>query len=174
MKVFASSKEQRLRRKQLLTKIPKLNKEWRVSFEVKPSLYKAQNSSVFHMTVGGREAKPGYQTPAVWFHKTEGILIAAYVNGNDSFLKTFKGLPESGEWIKIEISQVKAGSQYVYSIAINGAEKFSMENTRAEQFSNVRVFASSPYYSGQIGSIRKVTVENKVDGKLETQLTEEL
>ena len=168
MKVFASSKEQRLRRKQLLTKIPKLNKEWRVSFEVKPSLYKAQKSSVFHMTVGGREAKPGYQTPAVWFHKTEGILIAAYVNGNDSFLKTFKGLPESGEWIKIEISQVKAGSQYVYSIAINGEERFSEENTRAEEFSNVHVYAPSPFFEGQKGSIRNVTVENKEDGEIST------
>ena len=168
MKVFASSKEQRLRRKQLLTKIPKLSKEWRVSFEVKPSLYKAQKSSVFHMTVGGREAKPGYQTPAVWFHKTEGILIAAYVNGNDSFLKTFKGLPESGEWIKIEISQVKAGSQYVYSIAINGEERFSEENTRAEEFSNVHVYAPSPFFEGQKGSIRNVTVENKEDGEIST------
>ena len=168
VKVFTSSKEQRLRRRQLLTKIAKLNKEWRVSFEVKPSLYKAQKCSVFHMTVGGRGAKPGHQTPAVWFHQTEGILIASYVNGNDSFLKTFKGFPETGEWIKIEISQVKAGSQYVYSIAINGEERFSEENTMAEEFFNVHVYASSPFFQGQKGSIRNVTVENKEDGKIST------
>ena len=126
------------------------------------------------MTAGGKGSKAGDQTPAVWIHKRKGIMVAAYVNGKKGFLKTFKGLPNSGEWIKIEISQVKAGSQYIYSIAINGEEKFSMEHTRAEEFSNVRVFGSSPYYSGQIGSIRNVTVENKADGKLRTQLTEEL
>ena len=120
------------------------------------------------MTVGGRGPRPGHQTPAVWFHKTEGILIASYFNGNDSFLKTFKGLPERGEWIKIEISQVKAGSQYVYSIAINGEERFSEENTMAEEFSNVHVYAPSPFFQGQKGSIRNVTVENKEDGKIST------
>ena len=156
-----------------LTTIDKLNKEWRVSFEVNPTSYRDKLGSVLHMTAGGKGSKPGDQTPAVWFNQKE-ILVAAYVNGNKSFLKTFKGLPNSGEWIKIEISQVKAGSQYIYSIAINGEEKFSMEHTKAEEFSNVRVFASSPYYSGQIGSIRNVTVENKADGKLESQLTEEL
>ena len=166
MKVFTSSKEQRLKRRQLLTKIAKLNKEWRVSFEVKPTICKTQQCSVFHMTVGGRGARPGHQTPAVWFHKTEGILVAGYVNGNYSFMQTFKGLPERGEWIRIEISQVKAGSQYVYSIAINGEERFSEENTRAEQFSNVHVYASSPFSQGQKGSIRNVTVENKEDGKI--------
>ena len=174
IKVYASSKPLKLKRNKLLTRISKLNKEWRVSFEVNPTRFRAKQSSVFHMTAGGKNSKPGDQTPAVWFHKSKGIMVAAYVNGKKGFLKTFKGLPNSGEWIKIKISQVKAGPQYIYSIAINGAEKFSMEHTRAEEFSNVRVFASSPYYSGQIGSIRKVTVENKVDGKLETQLTEEL
>ena len=165
IKVYASSKTQQLKKNKLLTRISKLNKEWRVSFEVNPTSYKPKVSSVLHMTAGGKGSKAGDQTPAVWIHKRKGIMVAAYVNGKKGFLKTFKGLPNSGEWIKMEISQVKAGSQYIYSIAINGEEKFSMEHTRAEEFSNVRVFASSPYYSGQIGSIRNVTVENKADGK---------
>ena len=168
IKVYTSSKEQRLKRKKLLTRIAKLKKEWRVSFEVKPTSYKATRSSVFHMTVGGRGGRPGDQTPAVWFHKTEGILVASYVNGNKSFLKTFDNLPEIGEWVKIDISQVKAGSQFVYSISINGEEKFSEENTKAAEFSNVQVFASSPFSKGQVGSIRNVTVENKVDGKIKS------
>ena len=174
IKVYASSKTQQLKKNKLLTWISKLNKEWRVSFEVNPTSYRAKLSSVLHMTAGGKGSKPGDQTPAVWFHKRKGILVAAYVNGTKGFLKTFKGLPNSGEWIKIEISQVKAGTQYLYSIAINGEEKFAMEHTKAEEFSNVGVFASSPYFSGQKGLIRNVTVENKADGKLETKLTEEL
>ena len=166
IKVFASSKTQQLKKRKLLTRIAKLNKEWRVSFEVKPTAFKAKVSSVLHLTAGGKGSKPGYQTPAVWFHKTKGILVAAFVNGKNSFLKTFKGLlPESGDWVKIEVSQVKAGSQYIYSIAINGEEQFSVENRKPAEFSNVSVFASSPYFSGQMGSIRNVTVENKADGK---------
>ena len=166
IKVFASSKTQQLKKGKLLTRIAKLNKEWRVSFEVKPTGFKAKLSSVLHLTAGSRGSKPGDQTPAVWFHKTKGILVAAFVNGKNSFLKTFKDLlPESGDWVKIEVSQVKAGSQYIYSIAINGEEQFSVENRKAAEFSNVSVFASSPYFSGQMGSIRNVTVENKADGK---------
>ena len=166
IKVYASSKGQQLKKGKLLTRIAKLNKEWRVSFEVKPTSFKAKLSSVLHMTtVKGKGAKPGDQTSAVWFHKTNGILIAAYVNGNKSFVKTFEGLPKSGEWIKIDISQVKAGSQYIYTIAINGQEEFSEENTKAVEFSNVHVYASSPFFSDQKGTIRNVTVENRVDGK---------
>ena len=77
-----------MKRKKLLTRIAKLNKEWRVSFEVKPTSYKAKQSSVFHMSAKGQAGKPGDQTPAVWFHKTKGILVEAFVNGNKSFLKT--------------------------------------------------------------------------------------
>ena len=154
-----------MKRKKLLTRIAKLNKEWRVSFEVKPTSYKAKQSSVFHMSAKGQAGKPGDQTPAVWFHKTKGILVEAFVNGNKSFLKTFDSLPKSGEWIKIDISQVKAGSQFIYTISINGEEKFSEENTKAAEFSNVHVYASSPNFIGQKGTIRNVTIENRVDGK---------
>ena len=163
--MYASSKEQRLKRKKLLTRIAKLNKEWRVSFEVKPTSYKAKQSSVFHMSAKGQAGKPGDQTPAVWFHKKEGVLVEAFVNGNKSFLKTFDSLPKIGEWIKIDISQEKAGSQFIYTISINGEEKFSEENTKAAEFSNVQVYASSPNFIGQKGTIRNVTIENRVDGK---------
>ena len=166
--MFTSSREQKLKRKNLLTTIAKLNKEWRVSFEVNPTSFKAQKSSVFHMTVGGRGARPGHQTPAVWFHKTEGILVGAFVNDNHSFLKTFEAFPDRREWVKIEISQVLAGSQYIYTISINGEEKFSVENIRVKEFYKVQVFASSPFFLGQKGSIRNVTVENKEDGKIST------
>ena len=154
-----------MQRKKLLTTIAKLNKEWRVSFEVKATRYEEKRSSVFHMSAKGQGGKPGDQTPAVWFHKKEGVLVEAYVNGNKSFLKTFDSLPKSGEWIKIDISQAKAGSQYIYTISINGEEMFSEENTRAAEFSNVHVYASSPNFIGQKGTIRNVTVENRVDGK---------
>ena len=82
IKVFASSKAQQLKKRKLLTRIAKLHKEWRVSFEVKPTAFKAKLCSVLHMTVGGKGSKPGDQTPAVWFHKRKGILVAAFVNGS--------------------------------------------------------------------------------------------
>ena len=163
--MYTSSKTQKLKKRKLLTRIAKLNMEWRVSFEVKPTAFKAKVSSVLHMTAGGKGSKPGDQTPAVWFHKTKGILVEAFVNGNKSFLKTFDSLPKSGEWIKIDISQVKAGSQFIYTISINGEEKFSEENTKAAEFSNVHIYASSPNFIGQKGTIRNVTIENRVDGK---------
>ena len=166
--MYASSKGQQLKKGKLLTRIAKLNMEWRVSFEVRPTSFKAKKSSVLHMTTvkgKGKGSKPRDQTSSVWFHKADGIVVAAYVNGNKSFVKTFEGLPKSGEWIKIDISQVKAGSQYIYTIAINGQEKFSEENTKAIEFSDVHVYASSPFFSAQKGTIRNVTVENRVDGK---------
>ena len=143
--------------------------KWRVSLEFKAGTYGASGlKQVFHMTVGGkgigRGSKYGDRTPAVWTDPTKGILISSAVNNRVSYSKWFKPLPAEGEWVKIEVGQEQVGSKMIYSISIDGTQRFSIENTHPAEFENVKVFASSDWHVAQAGSIRGLKIESKLPG----------
>ena len=152
----------------MLTTIPLLKKEWRISF-----LFKAKEfdglSQVLHLTTGGKGAgsgaKYGDRTPAIWTHSTKGFLISSAVGGKFSYSKYFKALPSTGEWINIEVGQEMVGKDVVYYISIGGKKLLSVKNSRASEFEIVQVFASSSWYSPVDGFIKNLLIENKNDGR---------
>ena len=75
--------EHAISKDKLLATIPKLPNEWRLSFEVKPDDYSVNSyASVLHMTIGGKGGKiVGERTPAIWFHKSKGILVSTALGG---------------------------------------------------------------------------------------------
>ena len=117
------------------------------------------------MTIGDNTGTVGDRTPALWIHKTRGVYIATALNGVASVAKFFKTKkPALNEWTRVEISQVKNGRKYLFSVAIKGETLWSEENTRPKEFTDVMVFASSDWYAAQDGSIRHFEIENKVPG----------
>ena len=118
-----------------------------------------------HLTIGDNTGTVGDRTPALWIHKTRGVYIATALNGVASVAKFFKTKkPVLNEWTRVEISQVKNGRKYLFSVAIKGETLWSEENTRPKEFTDVMVFASSNWYAAQDGSIRHFEIENKVPG----------
>merc|ERR1711974_300737 len=148
------------------TTIPTLKKEWRVSFEFKPTSLK-EISQVLHMTTGGKGYGPGSKygdrTPAVWISPQRGFFVSSAVGGKHSYgaYTGRKNLPSIGDWIKVEVGQELEGPRVVYSIAIDGKKVFSMANSLPSEFANVKVFASSNWYAPQSGFIRNLLIENK-------------
>ena len=142
--------------------------------EFKADSYSAGLKQVLHMTTGGKGigsgAKYGDRTLVVWTDPAKGILICSAVNNKVSFCgpasKYFKPLPAVGEWLKIEVGQEKVGSKMIYSISINGTQRFSVENTHPAEFQKVKVFASSSWYDKLEGRIRNLRIENNDDGKI--------
>ena len=71
----------------------------------------------------------------------------------------------------MEISQVRKrnplsrGPYYVFSLVIGGEIFMYEENNNPTKFSNVKVYASSPWYSAQAGSIRGLKIEIKETGE---------
>ena len=150
----------------LLTTLPNMTKEWRVTFDVKPEDYVFRGyASVLHMTIGGKglgsSAKVGDRTPAIWFHKTRGVLISAAMDGKASYSKFYKNLPPAGEWTSIEVSQTRISSQYMFSISIGREKVLTKPNSKPVDLTDVKVYAGSPWYSGQKGSIRSLKIEIK-------------
>ena len=160
--------EHKITRNNLLATIPLLKKEWKVSFDFKGNSFKGLQQ-IFHMTVGGkgagRKAKHGDRTPAIWTHPSKGFLISSSVGGKPSFSKYLKPLPSSGEWINIEVVQQLEANDMIYSIHIKGDRVFSTKNSNPLAFENVKIFASSSWYSPVSGSIKNLLIQNKNDGR---------
>ena len=164
---FSLDGEHKLAKNSQLTTLAKLTKEWKVSFEVNPTDYSFRGlASVLHMTIGGKgtgsDAKEGDRIPAIWIHKSRGVVVSTALNGGPDYLKTFKRLPTAGEWTRIEVSQSLVGSKYMYSITIADENVFTEENTKPLELSNVKVFAGSPWSTARRGSIKNLKIAIKV------------
>ena len=164
---FSLSNEHELARDSLLTTLPNLTKEWRVSLEVNPTDYTSGGyGSVLHMTIGGKglgnKAKVGDRTPAIWIHKKGRVMISSAVNGEVDYRKIFRILPPAGEWTSIEVSQSLAESKHMYRISIANTTLFEIENTMPVELSNVKVYAGSPWNDARKGFIRNLEIDIKV------------
>ena len=151
-----------------MTTLPTLAPEWKVSFELnrQSSTYRSY-ASVLHLTIGGKSGAVGDRTPSIWFHRTVGVYIVTTLNGVANAGQKFKKhKPPIGEWTTFEISQTRKGSTHVFSVRIAGEEVWSEENSTPQEFSDVKVYASSPWYLAQAGSIRGLLIENKLLGKV--------
>ena len=146
----------------ILTTLPKLTTEWRVSFEVNPTDYKYTGyASLLHMTIGGNRGQVGDRSPAIWLHKTRGVLVSSAIDGKVAYSKTIKPLPAAGEWTKIEVSQVLLGANHVFSISIGDNEVFTKTNSKPVELNRVKVYSGSPWYTNQNGFIRKLKIETE-------------
>ena len=164
---FSLDKVQEMAKNNLLTTLPKMTKEWKVSLEVNPTDYSFSSyANVLHLTIGGKglgsTAKVGDRTPCIWIHKTRGVVISSARNGKVAYTKSFKSLPPLGEWTSIEVSQSLVGVKYMYSISIAGKNVFNIENKKPVELSNVKVYASSPWYTARKGFIRNLEIKIRI------------
>ena len=162
MTAYFHEGEHQIARNALLTTLPNITKEWRVSFDVNPTDFRYSSyASVIHLTIGGKGSKVGDRIPAIWFHKTRGILVSSALNGKVAFNNFFTSLPPTGTWTKIEVSQRLVSSQYMYIITIGNKEVLSKQNIKPVELSNVKVYGGSPWYAAQKGSLRNLKIEIK-------------
>ena len=145
----------------LLSTIPALGKQWRVSFEVFPENFNHQGlASVLHLMNGEKGTKFGKRIPAVWIHRNRGILVSTTLGKKLIFNKRFRSsVLKIGKWTKIEVSQSLEGPDYIYSIKIGGTQVFSSKNSRPRVFYDVKVYSGSPSSSPLAGSIRHLKIE---------------
>ena len=107
--------------------------------------------NVFHFTASSNNEKYGDRIPAMWIHKHSSseagfFHIASAINGNKDVDREYDY--ELGKRYQITIRQFKtSGNKYMYEIIINRESKFKIENTVPQSFSNVKLYASDPWYS---------------------------
>ena len=149
----------------LLSTIPALGKQWRVSFEVFPENFNHQGlASVLHLMNGEKGTKFGKRIPAVWIHRNKRILVSTTLGKKLIFNKRFRSsVLKIRKWTKIEISQMRQGGNYIYSIKMGGRQAFTANNSRPREIYDVKVYAASPSSPPLAGSIRNLKIEVGVE-----------
>ena len=144
----------------LLTTLTTLGKEWRITFDFKPTDYDHNNwTSLIHLTIGGNNETYGDRTPAIFFRTDLGMHVSSAINGNPTYSVDLNQPPPVGEWTTIVMSQAKStDGEFVFKTEINGMESFTTVNVQAVEFSSVKVYASDPYYTAQPGFIRNLVI----------------
>ena len=153
--------ERELRKEQLITTVDTLEKQFNVSFEVKPTSIQLGERNVIHFTTGANINKQGSRIPAVWFISGRFYICSA-VNGNTNYVYSYGVTFPPGDWISVQISQIKNLSNYTYSITINGNVVHTVTNNNPAEFRNVQIFASDPWYEAQPGFIRNFVLYSKL------------
>ena len=164
---FSLDKVQEMAKNNLLTTLPQMTKEWKVSLEVNPTDYTFTSyANVLHLTIGGKglgsSANVGDRIPAIWIHKTRGVMISSALNGKAAYTKTYKVIPPVREWTTIEVSQSLVGTKYFYSISLDNKNVLKVENKKPVELTNVKVFAGSPFYTAKKGFLQNLEVQIKV------------
>ena len=105
--------------------------------------------NVIHFTQNGNSARYGDKTPMLNMFGRPFIkmFFSASINGLMSPI-AYDGVPAvNNQKTKYVISQrYVSGGHYRYQIKIDDAEVYSVINSQAEQFYNVKVYASDPYH----------------------------
>ena len=163
---FSLPHEHLLAKNALLSTLPTLDKEWRLTFEVNPTSYTYKSfAQIVQLTIGGKSSAVGDRTPSLWFHRSRGVYLATTLNGRASIGRFFEGkLPPIGQWTSFEIKQEKRGTNFFFSFLIEGQELWSIPNTKPREFQQVKVYAGSPWYVAQTGSIKGLQIEQKMRG----------
>ena len=144
--VYSRGTEKTIKSNQLLTTIPLLAKEWKLSFKLKVNDFGSGWRQVLHMSIGGKgvgkSVKYGDRTPAIWTHPERGFIISSAVQGDPNFdTKSTKGeLPSTGEWINIEIGQALESRRRVVSKCRRRGREVCTRNPKAPKLENVMLF----------------------------------
>ena len=124
-------------------------------------------TSVFHFSADGNYVNYGDRIPGLWIYNPGNFVISSAVNGNSNYYKEFPFV--LGKQYQMTIQQFKdSDGKYWYEIVIDGESKFKIENTQTKTFSNVKLYASDPWYSpfsSDLGSFCDIKIrQSQIEG----------
>ena len=161
---------------QLITELPYIGKQYNISFDLLITKFDTtEYQSVLRLTLGGNINAYGDRAPAVWVHKDKYLHVTSSINGNKNLWYNVQNVPlVENKWYKIEISQTLMDGkvnfsqenisitvclfQYIYEVLVNGDQVYTVENTQAQKFAPVKVFAGDDFYATPEGKIRNLYV----------------
>ena len=154
--------ELKLKKGYLIETLPRLGKEWEISFEFKPENYDQSGyTSILHLSTGEDSSVLGSRIPAIFHHPNIGLHVATAIgNEPNSYLNIHRS-PPVGQWSTIVVSQLKPWVRTIMSVNVSDEVPRSMLNPEPREFSDVKVYGSDPWYDAQPGLIRGLTIKTK-------------
>ena len=113
------------------------------------------------MTPGVKGASSGGKTLLIkiW---SEGFEVSSAIESSPAADAIIDYAPPVQKWTRVEVTQTKFDGKYHFNISI-GPEHFSLVNKKAEEISNVFVYASSPKFRAQPGKIRQLRIQSDLE-----------
>jgi len=152
--VLVGKEGQELKRNTLVAIIPRLSNEWIVSMDVRLHTPLSEvnitkwTCNIIHLTQGERDEQYGDRTPFVSITRTTTQFhIGSSINGdkNKHIDLLVNGLTINQTY-HLEVHQrYVSNGDYRYFITIDGEELYSVLNTDARQFYDVKVFMSNDW-----------------------------
>ena len=139
----------RFRKNNVIRTIPTLGKENSFDFTFKPTRFTGGWSSVIHFSTGANLSR----LPAL-FLLNNVLYVSGYVSGNRNY-NVHKAIPLN-KWCRVRVVNSRVGTNYYYTVYINGQRMTRIRNTRPRSFRNVRVYVTDPWYKPFVGAFRNV------------------
>ena len=100
----------------------------------------------------------GERTPAIYFLPgTTTLLVSSAINGMSNFDHNVGDIPLH-QWTRVKVSQIRLDdSSYEFSIQIENTVKARITNTDPREFTDVKMYTSSPHFSAaeaRIGNLK--------------------
>ena len=136
--------------------------QFKIEFDIK--ITKRPNNlqwiNVIHFTANGDHHAYGDRIPAVFICWDGKVYFFSAISGNHNHEETFDY--ELEQMYHIVIQQYKGlNDDYWFEIVIDGDSKVKIQNTQQQSFSNVKFYASDPWFdpfSSEFGCIGNVTI----------------
>ena len=122
--------------------------------------------NIYHATISANNDGYGSRIPGIWIRRNNGamnILVWFAINGTNKYYIDVPTTPiQLNKWITIIVSQTKVGGEYHFKYEMNGNVLYTKKNAKPQQFENVKIYISDPWYSPVPGNIRNVYIKGKV------------
>ncbi|XP_066922243.1 uncharacterized protein [Clytia hemisphaerica] len=150
----------KLSKGKVLRFIPRIEKQWYMSFDVKHvGSIKNHWTNVLHSTTGGNHGTFGYRIPAIWFApNTRKLHICHAINNNHNYCFNTPNHVPFNKYTNVQIAQIYETDykRYRYIILINRIQRFTIINSTPRVFHDVRLWGSDPWHNAANAFIKNL------------------
>lgn len=152
----------------IFSRLPRVGKQWYLSFDLKPTGIVSSWSNILHLTIGKNIERFGDRIPGIWFHPGRtAIHITNAVNGNKNYIWDSKDDLALNTFFNVRVRQTwnQKLNAYELVITLNGEVVHRVVNNAAGDFENVLFYASDPWSKAAKAVIKNLVFQNLPNGK---------
>ena len=124
-----------LKKDNLITELPYLWREFKISFDVLISKFIGNWQSIIHFTINGDNSQIGDRIPGVWISSSQDFHICQALNGNKKCYTGIKTVVD--KWINVEISQTLLNNKAGRQVETDPHPPFSSFNLKGNKYKHV-------------------------------------
>ena len=148
-----------------ITDVPKLCKEFEVSFSLKPVIYLVGRvSSVLRITTEEEVTQHYVGFGDAWSNDRNVLYVCGSTNDDPDGCTASQDSFPANKTIDVKIARTKKGSAYEYSCYLNGKLDFAKKSTDPWDVLNARIIVGDPWGASTPGTIKDLKVKTCGEG----------